>query len=497
MITQQFLRHTTASILALSTLSGAARAENHGAVTFETSCTEAAQQSFETGLLMLHHMMYTHAAKAFETTAAKDPNCAMAQWGIAMSKFFPLWPGGPTPEQSKAGNAAANSLTGLETGSALETDFVAAVQAFYEGEDVPYRKRVAAWAKAQQAILANHPDHNEAIAFDALAQLTLAPRGPEAVPELTKAGAAMDALRAAAPKHPAGYHYAIHAYDHPVLAERGLEPSRSYQTIAPENPHALHMPTHIFTRLGLWQDSSDLNLRSAAAVIAMSGPEVLSGHYIHAIDYAIYAELQMGNFEAANRLLTEMERHSNHQNVFGTAYAAAVAPSRIPLEQGDWAAAANLPTTLHSAVSWERYPQTVAIRWFAIGLGAARSGDPAMAQKALAELAGLRSVMEEKGVKYWLVLLSAQTGAIEAWLALSNGDTNSAIAMMQSAADMEDKVGKAPVTPGHVLPARELLGDLLLETGDNAGAAKAYKTALKTSPNRLRSLQGLALAQGN
>jgi tetratricopeptide (TPR) repeat protein len=240
-----------------------------------------------------------------------------------------------------------------------------------------------------------------------------------------------------------------------------------------------------------------LNLRSAAAVIAMSGPEVLSGHYIHAMDYAIYAELQMGNVEAANKLLAEMERHTNHQNVFGTAYAAAAAPSRIPLEQGDWAAAANLPTTLHSAVSWERYPQTVAIRWFAIGLGAARSGDAAMAQKALSELASLRSVMEERDIKYWLALLSAQTGAIEAWLALSNGDTDFAIAAMQNAADMEDKVGKAPVTPGHVLPARELLGDLLLETGDKAGAAEAYKTALKTSPNRLRSLQGLALAQSN
>ncbi len=495
MTSQKFIRTVAAPLLALTTILGSAQAEQLGEVDFDISCTPAAQSYFEEGLLMLHHMMYTHAATAFEKSAETDPNCAMAQWGIATSMFHPLWPGGPTPEETAAGSAAAARLKGMETGTPLETAFAGAALAFYEGDDVPYRQRLAVWSAAQRAIIADHPDSSEAIAFDALAQLTAAPRGPEAVPQLTEAGAAMDALRNAAPLHPAGYHYAIHAYDHPALAEKGLEPSRSYLNIAPENPHALHMPTHIFTRLGLWQESSDLNQRSAAAVIRMSNPDVLSGHYIHAMDYAIYAELQMGNIEKAGALLTELESHANHQNVFGTAYAAAAAPSRLPLEQGDWGAAANLPSQLHKAVSWERYPQAVAIRWYAIGLGAARSGDAAAAQSSLSELASLRAVMEERGATYWLALLSAQTGTIEAWIAYANGDTDKAVKMMQEAAEAEDNAGKAPVTPGHVLPARELLGDLLLAVGDKAGAEVAYELALSTTPNRLRSLQGLALAQ--
>lgn len=497
MKTLGFPKKTVASLLVLMTLSAPAQAEEIGKVAFDTSCTNAAQPLFERGLVMLHHMMYTHAAMGFEKAAEVDPDCAMAQWGIAMSKFHPLWPGGPTPQETQAGGAAAAKLAVMETGTPLEAAFVSAALAFYAGDEVPYRARLAAWAAAQQAIMADHPDHDEVVAFHALAQLTAAPRGPAGVPELRKVGAAMDALRASAPEHPAGYHYAIHAYDNPVLAQQGLEPSRTYQSIAPENPHALHMPTHIFTRLGLWQESLDLNERSAAAVINMSGSDVLSGHYIHAIDYAIYAALQMGQVNKAQALLAEMEGHANHENVFGTAYAAAAAPSRISLEQGDWAAAANLPTSLHDAVSWERYPQAVAMRWFAIGIGAARSDDAATAQNALSELAKLRAVMEERDASYWLELHSAQTGAIEAWLAHAKGDTEAAIAMMQEAADTEDMAGKAPVTPGHVLPVRELLGDLLLESGDTEGAEAAYQLALSTSPNRLRSLQGLEHAQGN
>ncbi|MCK0150365.1 hypothetical protein MWU54_10050 [Marivita sp. S6314] len=468
-----------------------------GDVSLDISCKDDARPSFETGLLLLHHMMYREAAAAFEEAAHADPQCAMAQWGIAMSKFHPLWPGGPTPEETEAGHAAAIALGDMNTGSALEAEFTQAVMAFYAGDDVPYRARLTAWATAQRAVEESFPDHDEAVAFGALAQLTLAPRGPEAVPELSDAGARMDRLRARSPLHPAGYHYAIHAYDHPALAERGLEPARSYLDIAPQNPHALHMPTHIFTRLGLAAESSELNRQSAAAVIAQSGPDVLSGHYIHALDYAIYAELQKGNVDEAEDLLAALEGHANHENVFGTAYAAAAAPSRLPLEQDDWQAAAALPTQMHPAVSWERYPQAVAIRWFAIGLGAARSGDTATAQAALSELSELRQVMEERKANYWLMLLSAQTGAIEAWLALANGDAETAIALMRDAADIEDKVGKAPVTPGHVLPARELYGDLLLEVGDKAAAEDAYLAALGTSPNRRRSLQGLQRATAN
>ncbi len=485
-----------ASALALP-VPATAESSQLGDVSLEISCTEVAQPPFKTGLLLLHHMMYRDAAVAFESAAKADPACAMAQWGIAMTKFHPLWPGGPTPEETEAGHAAAEALADMTTGTDLEAAFASAVLAFYSGDDAPYRARLTAWATVQRAVEESFPDHDEAAAFGALAQLTLAPRGPEAVPELSDAGARMDELRAKSPLHPAGYHYAIHAYDHPALAERGLEPARSYLDIAPQNPHALHMPTHIFTRLGLADEAADLNRQSAAAVIAQSGPDVLSGHYIHALDYAIYAELQKGNVAEAEGLLAEMEGHSNHENVFGTAYAAAAAPSRLPLEQDDWQEAAALPAQMHPAVTWERYPQAVAIRWFAIGLGAARSGDTQTAHAALSELSELRQVMEEREASYWLALLSAQTGGIEAWLALENGDTDTAIALMRDAADIEDKVGKAPVTPGHVLPARELLGDLLLQVGDKEAAKEAYLASLATSPNRRRSMIGLQRATSN
>lgn len=467
-----------------------------GEVSFATSCTEEAQPLFETGLLLLHHMMYRQSARAFEKAAEADAQCAMAQWGIAMTKFHPLWPGGPTPEETKAGLAAVERLSSMTRGTPREAAYIEAVRAFYDAEEATFRERLAAWAGKQRQIDEAYPDDLDASAFDALAQMTMAPRGPAAVDELSDAGARMDALRAKAPLHPAGYHYAIHAYDHPALADRALETARAYDKIAPEVPHALHMPSHIFTRLGLWEESASWNARSAAAVLAQAGDNVIADHYPHAIDYAVYAHLQSGDAEAAQALLAELREHPNLEDTFGTAYAAAAAPARIPLEQGDWTAAARLPRDLPAAVSWERYPQAVAIRWFAIGLGAARSGDAATAREALAELASLGARMEERQLGYWLALHIAQTKGIEAWLAFAEGDADTAVTLMREAADTEDRAGKAPVTPGHVLPARELLGDLLLAVGDHTGATEAYQSALDLSPNRRRSLLGLATASG-
>ena len=489
---------TKAITLFLIGAAGGAVAEDQnaklGQVSFETSCTQAGEAAFETGLLLLHHMMYRQSAKAFEKSVAVDPNCAMAQWGIAMTKFHPLWPGGPTPEETAAGRVAAKTLSEMDHGSSREAAFIKAVLAFYEGKDVPYRKRLTAWAVQQRAVLDGFPDDHDAQAFASLAQMTVAPKGPKAVPDLTEAGARTDALRAVAPRHPGAYHYSIHAYDHPALAERGLEVSRGYLAISPEVPHALHMPTHIFTRLGLWEESVALNVRSANAVLSQTDADVIVDHYPHAVDYAVYAHLQLGQADLAVAMLTDMEAYANLENIFGTAYAAAASPARILLEQDDWAGAANLPATLHAAVSWERYPQAVAIRWFAIGIGAARSGDRIVAREALGELATLGAVMKEREMGYWLALLEAQTKGIEAWNAHAAGDSETAVTLMHAAADLEDRVGKAPVTPNHVLPARELLGDLLMAIGDVSAAAEAYQAVLISSPNRRRSLLGLSKA---
>lgn len=468
-----------------------------GHVEFATSCNDAAQPAFETGLLLLHHMMYRQSARAFETAAEDDPGCAMAQWGIAMTKFHPLWPGGPSPEETEAGRAAVSRLAEMDPATPREAAYIEAVQAFYAAEDATFRERLAAWAAKQRRIDDAYPDDPDAAAFDALAQLTMAPRGPDAVPELADAGARMDALRARAPLHPAGYHYAIHAYDHPALAERAVETARGYDKIAPEVPHALHMPSHIFTRLGLWEDSAAWNARSAAAVLAQTKEgEVIADHYPHAIDYAVYALLQTGDTAAAEALLADVQAQTGLENTFGSAYADAATAARVPLEQDDWAGAAALPAELNPAISWERFPQAVAIRWYAKGLGAARSGDVAAAEDALEQLAELGQVMQARELGYWLALLDAQTKAIEAWMALSRGESETAVRLMRSAADIEDRAGKAPVTPGHVLPARELLGDMLLELGDKAGATEAYQAALTISPNRRRSLDGMARSSG-
>ncbi|TNF20860.1 MAG: hypothetical protein EP318_09670 [Rhodobacteraceae bacterium] len=462
-----------------------------GHVRFATSCTAEAQGAFETGLLLLHHMMYRQSASVFEATAEADPTCAMAQWGIAMTRFHPLWPGGPTPEESEAGRAAIARLAEMPPGTPREAAYIEAVQAFYAGEDRTFRERLAAWAARQRQIDEAFPDDLEAAAFDALAQLTMAPRGPDAVPELSDAGARMDALRARAPTHPAGYHYAIHAYDHPALADRAVEIARGYDRIAPDVPHALHMPSHIFTRLGLWEESAAWNARSAAAVLAQSEGGILADHYPHAIDYAVYAHLQAGDARAAEALVRQVQAHPDLENTFGSAYADAATAARVPLEQGDWAGAAALSADLNPAITWERFPQAVAIRWYAKGLGAARSGDVAAAGVALERLDALGQVMEDRKLGYWLALLEAQSTSIEAWVALSKGEPERAVTLMRAAADIEDKAGKAPVTPGHVLPARELLGDMLLEVGEKAGAVEAYQAALQVTPNRRRSLAGL------
>ncbi|WP_082899329.1 hypothetical protein [Sulfitobacter sp. EhC04] len=468
-----------------------------GQVAFATSCNDDAQPVFETGLLLLHHMMYRQSAQAFEAATEADPDCAMAQWGIAMTKFHPLWPGGPSPEETEAGRAAVARLAELDAGTPREAAYIEAVQAFYSGEDKTFRERLSVWAAKQRQLDEAFPDDIDAAAFDALAQLTVAPRGPEAVPELRDAGARMDSLRTQAPLHPAGYHYAIHAYDHPALADLALETARGYDKIAPEVPHALHMPSHIFTRLGFWEESAAWNARSAAAVLAQSEGDVIADHYPHAIDYAVYAHLQAGDVGAAEALLAELHAHPNLENNFGSAYPEAATAARLPLEQDDWARAAALPADLNPAISWDRFPQAVAIRWYAKGIGAARAGDLPAAEDALNHLAELGQVMKERGLGYWLALLDAQSKTIEAWVALSQGDTEAAVERMRAAADVEDKAGKAPVTPGHVLPARELLGDMLLAVGDKTGARQAYQASLDITPNRRRSVEGLALASGD
>lgn len=468
-----------------------------GEIDFPTSCTQSAQSIVSEGTLLLHHMMYQMASARFEAAAETDPSCAMAHWGVAMSNFHPLWPGIQSPPEREKGLAAIERAEGLDAGTAIEEAYLAAAATFYDPELETYPEKKEAWAEAQRQIYADYPDNNDAAAFAALAMLAIASPGDRSLAIQREAGALLEGLHEKAPQHPGALHYVIHAYDYPPLAEAALPFVQAYLELAPENPHALHMPSHIMTRLGRWEEAADLNRRSAAAVIAqpMIGGTV-SNHYPHALDYLTYALLQMGEAEEASETVETLLSTADMQDVFGTAYAVAAAPARLALEQEDWEAAASLPDIPYEGLEWGRYPHALAIVAFAQGIGAARTGNAEGVEAALARLAGFSDTMNDRGMKYWVTLASAQIGAIEAWQAYEAGDTN-ALAMMQAAADLEDSVGKAPVTPSHVLPVREQLGDMQRLMGYDEAGISSYRAALVISPNRRRSNQGIAEASGN
>lgn len=458
-----------------------------GNVSFQTSCAPEANAAFNKGLRLLHHMMYLQAEGVFGAAAENAPDCTMLHWGGAMTKFHPLWPGRPGPEQIAAGQGAIDRMNGASAGSDIEQAFAQAVRAYYEGSDTPYPSRIAAWAEAQAEVCSRFPENVDATAFCALGLLATAPRGDTTLKNQREAGEMMEALNERTELHPGVYHYAIHAYDNPVLYEKGLPFAEEYGKIAPDVAHALHMPSHIFVRAGRWDDVIDWNVRSANAALAHPLGDMISAHYAHAMDYRIYGHLQRGEFEQAEILLAEFIGHANLQSNFGSAYALAAAPVRVALEQEQWGGLSGMDAGMHAAIDWGKFPQTVAIRWFAIGLGAARSGDLDRAAEAVGELAALRTMLEASNQEYWLNLTAAQMLTIEAWTELARGNDALAVSLQTKAADIEDAAGKSPVTPGHVLPARELLGDLLSKLAQDDAASVAYEAALAQAPNRRRS----------
>ncbi len=483
-------------LLALSILliNGAANAQNSttlGSVSFPTTCSTTANSTFEEGLTLLHHMMYVQAEATFNEGIEQDDSCAMLHWGVAMSNFHPLWPGQQSPDETERGATAAKILarnTGLNT---AEGGLVDAVLAFYTPAEASYRERIALWAAAMKTAYIASPNDQDTAAFYALSLLATAPRGDKTMEQHKAAGTLLEQLHDQEPGHPGVVHYAIHAYDNPPLAKQGLRFARIYDQIAPSVPHALHMPSHIFVRLGYWDETIKWNRRSAEAALAQPHGDIVSGHFAHAMDYGIYAHLQRGEFDEAQATLDSFLAVANLQPNFGSAYALAASPTRVLLEQGKWAEAAALSKTMHPAIPWEKFPQCVSMNAFARGIGAIRSGDTAKASTVLKELADLRAMLGDRDLGYWETLTEVQMLSIEAWHELALGNDELAIQLQTKAADLEDSVGKSPVTPGHVLPARELLGDLLIEIGDAENARAAYEATLSLSPNRRRSLLAL------
>ncbi|WP_299700890.1 hypothetical protein [uncultured Pontibacter sp.] len=467
----------------------------HGTVDLQTSCSESAQQSFDNGLALMHHMMYDQAEQEFAAAAQAAPDCGMAQWGIAMSYIHPLWGERPSNEDLQKGQAAVEKALQQKNLPDKEKAYIKAVSGFYENwENTSYADQLKAFEAGYRAAHEAYPNEVEAAAFYALGQLGTAPKTDNTFAKQKEAGALLEQLHAKHPNHPGLFHYIIHAYDNPMLAKRAVKVSREYERIAPDVPHALHMPSHIFVRLGQWTDAVDWNMRSADAALRQSSKESMSMHYPHALDYMAYGYLQQGRDKKAQEVVEKMHRVEGYAPSFATAYALAAIPARHALERGKWAEAAALPVRSPENFAWDKYPGAEAITHFAKGIGGARSGNTAVAEEATAALDRLRTQLNSSGDTYWAAQAEAQHMAVQAWLEYQKGDKNKALAMMREAADKEDALDKHPVTPGAVLPARELLGDMLLLSKKPAEAMLAYEASLKVSPKRYNSLYGAALS---
>jgi tetratricopeptide (TPR) repeat protein len=469
-----------------------------GTVHFPTSCTPEAQAHLERGLALLHHMTYLKAEGSFRAASEADPDCAIALWGIAMTYVHPLWPDVVPPENMTAGRELLDRASGAANTSEREQAFVDALRGYYdaEGPEVTELDRLNGYLAGWTAVHEAYPDDMEAACFHALALLGTAPTTDKTYANQREAGAITRRVLVELPKHPGAHHYTIHAYDFPPLAEDALATARSYDDVAPENSHALHMTSHIFTRRGLWPESIEFNIRAERAARERTPTGMVSMHRLHAMDYLAYAYLQMANDEAAEAVLADMAAFEPpFHNHAGTAYSFAAVPSRLALERHDWEKAAAVEPGWPVGVSWEQYPHLLAIPYFARAMGAARTGDHAAAEGAIAKLAELQQrAAALPGAYDWGIQVEVQKLAAQGWLAFEKGDQEGALALLAKAAQKEASTEKNPVTPGEALPARELYGDMLLATEDYSGALAEYRAALDRSPNRFNSLFGAGRA---
>jgi tetratricopeptide (TPR) repeat protein len=477
---------------------GAPAGEKLGEVHFPISCNADARQRFQRAAAMLHSMWYEEAEKAFTGVADADPGCAMAWWGVAMSHWYPLWYP-PTPAALKAGAAAVARAQAIGAKTERERGYIAAIAAFYRDSDsLDHRTRALAYEHAMASLHEQYPDDREAAIFYALALDATALPTDKTLDNQRKAAAILAPIFAEQPDHPGVAHYLIHSDDSPQLAEAGLPAARRYAEIAPSVPHALHMPSHIFTRLGYWQESIDTNLRSAKAgqVYAneVFGEGVAWDQSLHAMDYLAYAYLQLGQDQKARAVVDEIMAFKRVEpDTLAVAYAMAAIPARYAIERRDWAGAAKLELP-PATVAWDKFPWTAAMVTFARALGDAHTGDLAGARSEIDKLAATRDALLQAKNKYWSDQVEAQRQAAAAVLAQAEGQHDQAVRELRAAADLEDSMDKHPVTPGSIVPLRELLGDLLLELGQPDAALAEYERTLASAPNRYRTLYGAAKA---
>lgn len=472
-----------------------------GKVNFVTSCSPKAQQQFNRSVAWLHSFEYEESERSFVETAAIDPQCAMAHWGIAMSQYHQLWVP-PSRAELEKGAGAVERAKAIGAKTSRERAYINAIAQFYgDWEKSDHQTRAARYERAMEQVYRRYPSDREAAVFYALAlnasALAATPMD-KTFANQKKAAAILNRVLRVEPQHPGVTHYLIHSYDYPPLAQLALGAARRYSRIAPASAHALHMPSHIFTRLGLWSEDIAMNIRSENAAKDYGRRNHLTGAWdeqLHAMDYLAYAYLQLARDAEARAVLDELKAiRKTDPETFKCAYSFAAIPARWALERRDWKEAADLKIE-PASFPWQRFPAAEAIVHFARAIGAARGGDLDRAKLEIEKLRDLQKQLVAGKESYdWATQVEVQRRAASACLARAEGKDDAALQLMRSAADLEDSTEKHPVTPGAVLPARELLGDLLLELNRPAEALKEYESSLERSPNRFNGIYGAGRA---
>jgi len=465
-------------------------AEEVGSVHFATSCSSTAEANFNRAVALLHSFQYEQARQAFSDISAKDPGCAMAQWGVAMSYYHGLWRNGDTAAGREAYHKATEIAAANPKTTPREHAYIDALDEIYREDGKDQAAHDRGFEQKMGAVQAAYPMDSEAAVFHAITYSIIAPKTDKTFVNQQKCGEILEPLFKLQPHHPGIPHYIIHCYDNPLLAEKALASARVYAQIAPASAHANHMPSHIFTRLGLWDESIASNLRSeklATEAEATSTNGEARDQHLHAMDYLAYAYLQSGQVKRAQAVLAELNSLSSIPGLTLTGdYAIAAIPARCAIELGNWKEASTL------TVRTEGVPWAQAITWEAIGEGSARSGNLERASLAEQTLASLVEASGKKNNTYWSNQVEVQRREVAAWIAEGNGKSSDAITAMRSAAELEESMDKDAVTPGAVIPAREMLAELFLRGKQPQNALREYETVLKVAPNRFNALYGAA-----
>ncbi len=490
-------------LLLSSTVAGRAQDANEdryplGKVQFTISCSVEAQQEFNRGVALLHHMTYPQAKTVFEHVAKVDPQCAMAYWGVAMTLFQPLWPTRPGLSELQQGWNSLQRAKALAPPTERERLFIAAAEAFFlEPDATDYWQRIHRWEQGMETLYHKYPNDPEAKALFALAQLAIAQTSANPLDYHNRAAEILLSIHRENPNHPGSIHYLIHANDIRGREHESLDIVRRYGNIAPRNPHALHMPTHIFTRLGSWREVIEWNRKAAEA--ALEHPAGDQGQYVwdefpHAIEYLVYAYLQQGDDGAAAAQLERLTSTENLHPTFKTAFHLSSIPARYALERGDWQEAAQLVPRPYDGLDWDRFPWPEAITWFAKGLGAVHTGRIEDAQRAYDRLQVLEEAANRTGERLFTRQIRVLKLTVSAWLAHLHGNEEKGLELMEKATELEVATPKHPVTPGPTLPAYEVLGNLLMDLDKPDQALMAFRRSLELYPKRFNSLLGAARA---